>query len=223
MFHPTDKPMVRGWVGRLDGDRVVHLAAQTLQHFFSGGSSSREHDVYARDAVTLVVPVLHPPAVRVFESADLFSFANPAAVFGPGAAIAGPDGVELEAHLRLAGLVGLEQTLGGIGLYVEVRARDAMPPKDRDFGSVFGPLVVTMDEVGSDLPATCQVGGQPAWAGDLGGWPWARACELAARGTALRTGDLLVSPAATVVPLPRGAVLELECAPLGALALGVGR
>ena len=37
MFHPAGHPLERGWVGRVDGDRVVQLAAQTLQSFFTGG------------------------------------------------------------------------------------------------------------------------------------------------------------------------------------------
>jgi hypothetical protein len=31
MFHPVGHYLERGWVGRIDGDRVTHLAAQTLQ------------------------------------------------------------------------------------------------------------------------------------------------------------------------------------------------
>ena len=42
MFHPLDHALERGWVGRVDGDRVVQLAAQTLQAFFTGGGSARE-------------------------------------------------------------------------------------------------------------------------------------------------------------------------------------
>jgi len=48
MFHPNDNPLDRGWVGRVDGDRVLHLAAQTLQSLFLGGGSAREHAEYAR-------------------------------------------------------------------------------------------------------------------------------------------------------------------------------
>ena len=38
MFRPAGTAMERGWVGRVDGDEVVHLAAQTLQHLFSGAA-----------------------------------------------------------------------------------------------------------------------------------------------------------------------------------------
>ena len=46
MFHPNDHPLERGWVGRIDGTRVLHLAAQTLQSFFLGGGGAREHAEY---------------------------------------------------------------------------------------------------------------------------------------------------------------------------------
>src|SRR5512145_194710 len=90
MFHPLDHPMERGWVGRIDGDRMIHLAAQTLQSFFTGGGSAREHAVYPLGAVQLLAPVLHPPAIRVFDDAHTFAFANPAAILGPGGGVAVP-------------------------------------------------------------------------------------------------------------------------------------
>ena len=73
MFHPNDNPMERGWVGRIDGDRVLHLAAQTLQSFFLGGGGAREHAEYPLADVTLLVPVQYPPTVRVFDGGRLVS------------------------------------------------------------------------------------------------------------------------------------------------------
>ncbi len=75
MFHPNDNPLERGWVGRVDGDRVLHLAAQTLQSFFLGGSGAREHAEYPLADVTFLVPV-QAPTVRVFSAPDAFRFAN---------------------------------------------------------------------------------------------------------------------------------------------------
>ena len=46
MFTPADSDLERGWPGRIDGDVVVQLAAQTLQSFFASGSSAREHAAY---------------------------------------------------------------------------------------------------------------------------------------------------------------------------------
>ena len=67
MFTPRERDLERGWPGRIDGDRVIQLAAQTLQAFFTGGGSAREHDVFPLADVVLSVPVLHPGAVRVFD------------------------------------------------------------------------------------------------------------------------------------------------------------
>ena len=49
MFTPADSDLQRGWPGRIDGDIVVQLAAQTLQSFFASGSSAREHAAYPLD------------------------------------------------------------------------------------------------------------------------------------------------------------------------------
>ena len=71
MFHPLDHPLERGWVGRVDGDRVVQLAAQTLQSFFTGGGSAREHAEYpARTRWCSWRPILHPPSIRLFDEQD---------------------------------------------------------------------------------------------------------------------------------------------------------
>src|SRR5687767_14417995 len=87
MFHPLGHPLERGWVGRVEGDRVVQLAAQTLQSFFTGGGAAREHAEYPLDEVQLLAPILHPPSVRVFDEQDACAFANPAAIVGPRATI----------------------------------------------------------------------------------------------------------------------------------------
>src|ERR1700751_4950966 len=82
MFSPMAHELERGWPGRIDGDRVVQLAAQTLQSFFSGGGSAREHAWYPIDDVVFRAPVLHPPSVRLFGDGGDFVFANPAAILG---------------------------------------------------------------------------------------------------------------------------------------------
>ena len=61
MFHPLDHPLERGWVGRLEGDRVIHLAAQTLQSFFTGGGTAREHAEYP---LAEVAPRARAPPAR---------------------------------------------------------------------------------------------------------------------------------------------------------------
>ncbi len=104
MFHPVGHPLERGWVGRVDGDRVVQLAAQTLQSFFTGGGTAREHAEYPLAEVVLLAPVLHPPSIRIFDEQDAFVFANPAAVRGPGAEIPGTEGLALAP--RVAAVIG---------------------------------------------------------------------------------------------------------------------
>ena len=47
MFSPVGRDLERGWPGRIEGDRVIQLAAQTLQSFFTGGGQARAHDEFA--------------------------------------------------------------------------------------------------------------------------------------------------------------------------------
>ena len=63
MFSPKGADLQRGWPGRIEGDRVIQLAAQTLQSFFTGGGKAREHAEYPLAEVDLRPPVL-APAVR---------------------------------------------------------------------------------------------------------------------------------------------------------------
>jgi hypothetical protein len=175
MFTPRDLALERGWPGRIEGDRVLQLAAQTVQAFLAGGGRAREHAEYALEDVVLRAPVLHPPSVRLFAGPEEFSFANPAAILGPGDPL--PDLGELEAHVRLTGVVGLEG-IGGFTLMAEVRAPALGPPKDRDFALPLGPVVETELETEFDF--------QGAFA-------------FAARNTRLYPGDLLAAPAHEVV------------------------
>src|SRR6476646_6183132 len=108
MFHPVAKPMERGWVGRVEEDEVVHLAAQTLQHLFTGGGTARDHARYPLADVVLLAPLPTPPSIRVFEPSGSFEFANPAAISGPGATLSVPAGSAIALDAGLAGLVGLD-------------------------------------------------------------------------------------------------------------------
>jgi hypothetical protein len=197
MFHPSEKPMERGWVGRIDGDRVVHLAAQTLQSFFLGGGGAREHAGYPLDAVRLLAPVLHPPSVRIFESARSFAFANPAAILSPDAEAPSPAGANvIEALVRAAAVIGRPMEIGGFTVLGEVRAHGLEPPKDRDFALFLGPVVVTPDEV------------EPP------GLDWQAALAYAAAGTVLRAGDVVAGP-----PLQRS---QLATGPFELALDGIG-
>src|SRR3954451_4685550 len=63
MFTPKEAALERGWPGRIDGDEVVQLAAQTLQAFFTGGGGAREHARYPLADVEFRPPVLNPPSI----------------------------------------------------------------------------------------------------------------------------------------------------------------
>jgi hypothetical protein len=220
MFHPVGHPMERGWVGRVDGDRVVQLAAQTLQSFFTGGGAAREHAEYRLDEVVLLTPVLHPPTVRVFDGPLRFEFANPAAALGPGAEVPRP-APRLALLPRLAAVVGADAALGGVTAFADLRAPGEPPPKDRDFGFVLGPLVVTLDEARREPEVVVRVGGveRPHM---RAGFDWETARAHAERGTVLRAGDVLASPAAgAVVELGPGDAVELEVEGIGVLRFAV--
>ena len=124
MFSPKGMDLERGWPGRIEGDKVIQLAAQTLQSFFTGGGSAREHAEFALADVDLRPPVLHPPAVRDFMAFEehvatarrqrgsevprewyeipVFYFSNPSSIYGPDAVVPYPEGTaELDYELEV--------------------------------------------------------------------------------------------------------------------------
>ena len=171
MFSPVEMDLERGWPGRLDGDRVIQLAAQTLQAFFTGGGQAREHAVYPLEEVVFRAPVLHPPSVRIFEGDD-FRFANPAAIV---AADAEPSVAGAVPVQRTAAVIGLDGAIGGFTPLVEWTAPELAGEKARDFALALGPVVTTADE-----PA-------PA------GVDWERLLAHAAENTRLYPGDLIAA------------------------------
>src|SRR6476661_8517948 len=131
MFSPRDQDLERGWPGRIDGDKVIQLAAQTLQSFFTGGGTAREHAEFPLAEVDLRPPVLHPPSVRDFMAFEqhlvnarrgsgreiprewyelpVFYFSNPGAIFGPEDDVPYPDGTEqLDYELEVAAVIGAD-------------------------------------------------------------------------------------------------------------------
>ncbi len=219
--------MERGWVGRIDGEHVIHLAAQTLQSFFTGGGSAREHAEYPLSGVRLLAPVLHPPAVRVFEDQHSFTFANPAAIVGPGAAVASPvrrspSNSLLQGRLtlipRVAGVIGADGGVAGFTAFADWRRPGLQPSKDRDFALGLGPLVVTSDELDPDgVEAVVRVDGSECLRSRFAEFDWAAARDHAAAGTTLRPGDLLAGPALGAVTVEPGADVELEIEGIGVL------
>ena len=227
MFHPVGHPMERGWVGRIDGDRVIHLAAQTLPSFFTGGGTAREHAEYALAEVRLLAPVLHPPAVRVFETDGSFGFANPAAIVGPAAQVEIPAPGRSSGELshgmlsvvpRIAAVVGAEGRLAGFTALAEWRDRSRPKPKDRDFALGLGPSVITADALRPDgLGALVRVAGRIELTGAFVGFDWREALALAADGTVLRAGDVIGGPGLGLVEVASGEALELEVEGIGVL------
>jgi hypothetical protein len=217
MFHPVSTPMERGWVGRVEGDEVVHLAAQTLQHVFTGGGKARNHARYPLAEVTLLSPIAVAPSIRVFDETGAFEFANPAALAGPGAVIAAPD-TPIVLDAGLAGLVGLDAVVA-VSPVARLRAPALGPPKDRDFGIVIGPWFTTLDEAPATPSVRVTAGGtaDEATAAEV---DWETSRRFAEANTRLRVGDLLLAPAAVTVGVPLGAsVVDVDG--LGRLELGV--
>ena len=221
MFHPLDHPLERGWVGRIDGDRVIQLAAQTLQSLFTGGGTAREHAEYPLAGVHLLAPVLHPPAVRVFEDQTTFVFANPAAIVGPGADVM-PSNSLLQGGLalvpRLAGVIGADGALAGFTAFADWRDPARVAPKDRDFAIGLGPVVLTPDELApARLEAIVRVDGIERSRG-FEDFDWEAARDLAANRTRLHPGDLLVGPPLGAVDgIAPGQVVEIEVPTIGVL------
>jgi hypothetical protein len=171
MFSPRDQDLERGWPGRVDGETVIQLAAQTLQAFFTGGGQAREHAEYPLADVVFRAPVLHPPSVRIFDDTGDFVFANPAAIKAaeeePGVPGAEPVG-------RVAAILGGDGAIGGFTPLVEWVAPQLAGAKQRDFALTLGPFVTTPDE------------GAPP------GIDWDRLVARAAENTTLFPGDLIV-------------------------------
>ena len=208
MFHPVGHSLERGWVGRIEGERVIQLAAQTLQSFFTGGGTAREHAEYPLAEVVLLAPVLHPPSIRLFGDARSFAFANPAAIVGPGGTIAAPSASRSQGQLvalsRIAAVIGADGAIGGFTGLVEWRARGVPPPKDRDFALGLGPVVVTTPPASPGLD-------------------WDAAVAFAAVGTVLHPGDLIAGPAfEPSEDVNVGAVVSIEFDGIGALEQRVG-
>jgi hypothetical protein len=221
MFHPADHPLARGWVGRVDAEHVTQLAAQTLQSFFTGGGSAREHAIYPLKAVRLLAPVLHPPAIRVFEDQRSFAFANPAAIYGLGEDVPSHKLLQgaLALRVRLAGVIGVHGACAGYTLLAEWRDPVLEPPKDRDFALGLGPLVVTVDELDpTALEAVVRVDGDECARGRFPELDWAAARDLAAAGTRLHPGDLLAGPPLAPVEVEPGADVEIVVPEIGTLS-----
>jgi 2-keto-4-pentenoate hydratase/2-oxohepta-3-ene-1,7-dioic acid hydratase in catechol pathway len=204
MFSPRELDLERGWPGRIEGGRVIQLAAQTLQAFFTGGGSAREHAEYPLDAVVLRAPVLHPPSVRIFDGDD-FSFTNPATIFGPGETVPLPGGAEsVDLQERLAVVIGASM-IGGFTLMNDWVAPGLAGEKAHDFGISLGPVVVTPDELAGDDT------------------DWAALLDHAELNTRFFPGDLIAGPVRRREgPFRAGDSVEVANAAIGSLRNDLG-
>jgi len=188
MFTPRELALERGWPGKIRGDNVIQLAAQTLEAFFAGGGLAREHNVYPLVDVALRAPVLRPPSIRFFEDERTFSFGNTASIYGADDLVPAP--APAQPRFAVAAAIGDHEQIAGFTLVNDWHAPSLDPPKDRDFATSVGPWIET-----DYVPA----------------FDFASAREAAARNTRLRAGDLLVAP-----PFAAG-VSEASLAGLGVL------
>ncbi len=198
MFSPKDMELERGWPGRVDGNRVVQFAAQTLQVFFTTGGALREHAEYPLAEVDLRPPVLRPPSIRLFDGLD-FAFGNPAAVYGPEDGIPYPEGSQdLRSVPAIAAMIGADGAIGGFTIANAWTAPDLPGIKSRDFALSIGPVLVTPDEYEAERD-------------------WDERVEHSARNTVLRAGDLLVVRTGSDAPAQRGDVVECQVDGIGVL------
>jgi 2-keto-4-pentenoate hydratase/2-oxohepta-3-ene-1,7-dioic acid hydratase in catechol pathway len=233
MFTPKDREFERGWPGRIEGERVIQLAAQTLQAYFTGGGKAREHAEYALDEVRLLSPVLHPPSLRHFEASGdgdtpLFHFGNPASIFGPGDEVPVPLGAtSVVFELELAAVIGAEGQIGGFTVMNDWFAPELDLSKYRDFATSLGPVVVTPDELHDAPEAVVRVNGDELARADVVTlrFGWAELVARAAENTRLLPGDVLGSGAALrgdTRPLVSGDAIELEVEGIGILGNTIG-
>jgi fumarylacetoacetate (FAA) hydrolase len=218
MFSPRELDLERGWPGRVEGDKVVQLAAQTLQAFFTGGGQAREHMEYVLDDVVLRAPVLHPPSVRIYTETAL-EFANPASIYGPEATVPYPEGSkQLQLELALAAVIGAEGAVAGFTVMNDWTAPDLGPVKEKDFATSLGPFVVTPDEFdGARASFVVRVDGDAVSTGSLQPGDWTELVAYAARNTRLLPGDVIAVGGTERIGVRRGETVELEVKGIGVL------
>jgi len=134
-------------VGRLDGERVVELAARSMLGWLHGEGHEEAGRDHALEDVVLLAPLADPPAVRDFFAfeghvatgwrlrggevpeawyeAPVFYFSNPASIQGPGEPVRRPDGCKwLDFELEIAAVIGEDGQIAGFTLFNDWSARD---------------------------------------------------------------------------------------------------
>jgi 2-keto-4-pentenoate hydratase/2-oxohepta-3-ene-1,7-dioic acid hydratase in catechol pathway len=134
-------------VGRLDGERVVELAAPSMLDWLRGDGHEPAGRDHALADVRLLAPVPTPPSVRDFFAyeghvatgwrlrggeipeawyeAPVFYFSNPASIQGPRDPVRRPIGCEwLDFELEIAAVIGEGGEIAGFTLLNDWSARD---------------------------------------------------------------------------------------------------
>lgn len=134
-------------VGRVEGERVVPLAAASMLAWLRGEGRADAGEPVALAGVTLLAPVPEPPSVRDFYAfeghvragwrlrgaevpaawyeAPAFYFSNPASVRGPGEPVRRPAATRmLDFELEIAAVVGADGAIAGFTLMNDWSARD---------------------------------------------------------------------------------------------------
>ncbi len=186
-----------------------------------------EHVVTSSQALGLEV---HPDWYEI----PVFYFTNPAAVLGPRDEVkVSPGSSAFDFELEVAAVIGrpgadisvaeAEEHIAGYVVLSDWSARDLQeremrlnlgPAKGKDSATSLGPFLVTPDELETrragnayDLEMTASVNGKPYSRGNFSAiyWSFPQLVEYAARGTQLRTGDIIGSGT-----VGTGCILELS-------------
>jgi fumarylacetoacetate (FAA) hydrolase len=202
---------------------------------------------FAVSAPRLQAPLL-PSSIRDFGLGRTYRTINHRSAVGPGSSMEPPPFVrELDVELKLACVVsrwGRELTVAeasrsilGYTLALAWVARDeerremaagGSPARARDFGTVFGPVVETVDDLPDpmSLTLTLRVDGTERAAGNLAplGWSFPEMLAYVSKAQDLWPGDVIMAGAVAdpcdigrVACLDRGAVVEGEAEGFGTL------
>jgi fumarylacetoacetate (FAA) hydrolase len=148
----------------------------------------------------------------------VFYFSNPAAIYRDGEDVPKPaDTAALDYELELACVIGADGRPEGFTIMNDFSARDLQalemqvglgPAKGKDFATALGPVLVSPDELSSDLDmrAIARVNGEVRTDSRTGSmhYSWEQLLDAAARNTpGLLPGDVLGSGT-----VGRGCILE---------------
>ena len=134
-------------VGRVDGERIVVLAAPSMLEWLAGRGRDDAAAEHALAEVEVLAPVPEPPSVRDFYAYEehvatgarlrggeippewyevpVFYFSNPASIHGPGQEVRKPELTGLlDFELEIAAVIGADEEIAGFTLFNDWSARD---------------------------------------------------------------------------------------------------